>query len=78
MEEFQSAINLAHQLEDKFDKWEISSKIMIVVTNNEKNVVNSLMNISETYDLTCTAHSIQLCGQQWIVTKWRLYTHSVE
>jgi len=63
MEESHSAVNLVHQLENTFDKWKIGGKIMIVVTDNAKNVLNavySLTNISETYDLTCAAHSIQL------------------
>lgn len=36
---------------------------MAVVTDNSRNIinaVNSLTNVSETYDLTCAAHSIQL------------------
>jgi len=36
---------------------------MAVVTDNARNIinaVNSLTNVSETYDLTCAVHSIQL------------------
>lgn len=63
MEESHTAVNLAHQLEDTFDKWEIGGKIMTVVTDNARNAINAvqlLTNISETYDVTCAAHSIQL------------------
>lgn len=45
-------VNHAHQLEHKFDKWEIRRKIMKVVTDNAKNAINLLAVISETYDLT--------------------------
>jgi len=61
MEESHSAVNLAHQLKNIFDKWEIETKIMAVVTDNAINIinaVNSLTNVSETYDLTCASHSI--------------------
>jgi len=62
MEESHSAVNLAHQLKTTFDKWEIEKKIAVVTDNarNIINAVNSLTNVSETYDLTCAAHSIQL------------------
>lgn len=36
---------------------------MAVVTDNARNIINAvnrLRNVSETYDLTCSAHSIQL------------------
>lgn len=63
MEESHSAVNLAHQLKNTFEKWEIENKIVAVVTDNARNIinaVNALTNVSETYDLTCAAHSIQL------------------
>lgn len=59
MEESHTAVNLAHQLEDTFDKWEIGRNVMTVVTDNARiivNAVNSLTNLSETYDLTCADH----------------------
>jgi len=63
MEDSHTAVNLAHQLKDTFDKWEIETKIMAVVADNARNIINSvisLTNVSETYELTCAAHSIQL------------------
>jgi len=56
MEESHTAVNLAHQLEDTFGKWEIGGKIMTVVTDNARNSINAvqlLTNISETYDVRC-------------------------
>lgn len=56
MKKSHSAANLAHKLKDTFDKWEIEKKIMTVVTDNAKNIINAIntliyTNISETYDL---------------------------
>ncbi|XP_060859967.1 E3 SUMO-protein ligase ZBED1-like [Metopolophium dirhodum] len=85
MEESHTAVNLAHQLEDTFDKWEIGGKIMTVVTDNARNAINAvqlLTNISETYDVTCAAHSIQLAvnnglGQDGITTLIQLSSKMV-
>lgn len=55
LEEFHTAVNLARQLEDTFDKCGIEGKVMTVVTDNARNAINSvhlLTNISETNDLT--------------------------
>jgi len=44
-------------------KWEIDQKVIAVVTDNAKNVLNAvelLSNVSETNDLTCAAHTVQL------------------
>lgn len=58
-----TASNLSSQLEITFNKWEIDQKIMAVVTDNAKNVLNAvnlLNNITEKDDLTCAAHTLQL------------------
>ncbi|KAL5233952.1 hypothetical protein ACI65C_001362 [Semiaphis heraclei] len=58
-----TASNLSNQLEITFNKWEIDQKIMAVVTDNAKNVLNAvnlLDNITEKDDLTCAAHTLQL------------------
>lgn len=58
-----TASNLSNQLEITFNKWEINQKIMAVVTDNAKNVLNAvnlLDNITENDDLTCAAHTLQL------------------
>jgi len=58
-----TASNLSNQLEITFNKWDIGQKIMSVVTDNAKNVLNAvnlLDNITEKSDLTCAAHSLQL------------------
>lgn len=63
MEESHTASNLAYQLENTFEKWEIDQKVITVVTDNAKNVLNAvqmLSNVSETNDLTCAAHTVQL------------------
>lgn len=58
-----TALNLANQLEITFNKWEINQKMMAVVTDNAKNVLNAidlLSNISEKNEFTCAAHTLQL------------------
>jgi len=63
MKESHTASNLAYQLENTFEKWEIDQKVITVVTDNAKNVLNAvqmLSNVSETNDLTCAAHTVQL------------------
>jgi len=57
IEEYLTTVNLAHQLEDTFDKWEIGGKIMTVVTDNARNAIYAvqlLTNISVTYDVRCS------------------------
>lgn len=61
--EHRTALNLSNQLETTFSKWEIQQKVMAVVTDNPKivlNAVNLLTNITEKNFLTCSAHTLQL------------------
>jgi len=63
LEDRHTALNLTNQLETTFSKWEIEEKVMAVVTDNAKNVLNavsSLTNVTEKNDLTCSAHTLQL------------------
>ncbi|KAL4101131.1 hypothetical protein QTP88_021151 [Uroleucon formosanum] len=63
LEDRHTALNLTNQLETTFSKWEIEEKVMAVVTDNAKNVLNavsSLINVTEKNDLTCSAHTLQL------------------
>lgn len=58
-----TASNLSNQLEMTFKRWKIDHKIMAVVTDNTKYVLNAvdlLDNITEKNDLTCAAHTLQL------------------
>lgn len=45
MEESHSAVNIAHQLKNTFDKWEIERKIMAVVTDNARNIINTVNSV---------------------------------
>jgi len=64
LEERQTAENLSIQLENTFNKWEINNKIMAVVIDNARNMVNAISLISSDtnilYSVTCAAHSLQL------------------
>lgn len=60
IEESHTASNLAHQLENTFEKWEIDQKGITVVTQNVINALQMLSSVSKTNDLTCAAHTIQL------------------
>lgn len=58
-----TASNLSNKLKITFNKWEIDQKIMAIVTDNAKNVLNAvnlLDNITEKNDLICAAHTLQL------------------
>jgi len=46
MEESHTASNLAHQLENTFEKWEIDQKVITVVTDNTKNAINAVQILS--------------------------------
>jgi len=60
-----TALNIAEKLEVVFSNWEIKGKVMTVITNNAKNVVNAVQLLSSTTnynisDVTCAAHTLQL------------------
>lgn len=57
-----TAENLAHQLQNTFGEWEISEKLIAVVTDNAKNIVNAITSLSYDPEVcsTCAAHSLQL------------------
>lgn len=66
MEERHTALNISEKLENVFSKWEIQDKVTTVITDNAKNVVNAVQLLSCTRnanisDVTCAAHSLQLC-----------------
>ncbi|XP_018318363.1 zinc finger BED domain-containing protein 4-like [Mycetomoellerius zeteki] len=57
------AANLSDAMGIIFRKWEISDKVLAVVTDNAANVVNTVrdtIEIQEQYGLTCAAHTLQL------------------
>lgn len=66
MEERHTALNISEKLENVFSKWEIKDKVTTVITDNAKNVVNAVQllfctRIANISDVTCAAHSLQLC-----------------
>ncbi|XP_043258578.1 E3 SUMO-protein ligase ZBED1-like [Colletes gigas] len=66
MEERHTAQNLADELQRTLEEWEINSKVVAIVTDNAKNMVNAISLLSEVsdntniYSVTCAAHSVQL------------------
>jgi len=63
MEERHTAENLAIQLGNTFNEWEVNSKVIAVVTDNARNIVNAISLISSDTNIssvTCAAHSLQL------------------
>lgn len=64
LHERHTAENLTQQLENTFNEWEIDKKVVAVVTDNAKNIVNAVTSLSyipEVCSSTCAAHSLQLC-----------------
>lgn len=64
LHERHTAENLTQQLENSFNEWEIDKKVIAVVTDNAKNIVNAVTSLSyspKVYSSTCAAHSLQLC-----------------
>jgi len=65
MDKRHTAENLAEQLHNIFHEWNISEKVLAVVTDNAKNIVNSIPLISSTnekqiFNIKCAAHTLQL------------------
>jgi len=63
MDKRYTAENLAEQLSNTFHEWNISEKVLAVITNNAKNIVNSIQSISPTNEtqilsIKCAAHSL--------------------
>lgn len=53
--------NLSEQLINTFGKWDITNKILVIVTDNAKNITNAIPLISpQIYSVKCAAHSLQL------------------
>ncbi|KYM94183.1 Zinc finger BED domain-containing protein 1 [Cyphomyrmex costatus] len=58
-----TAANLSDAMGIIFRKWDISDKVLAVVTDNAANAVNAVrdtIEIQEQYDLTCAGHTLQL------------------
>lgn len=61
MDKRHTAENLSEQLINTFGKWDITNKILAIVTDNAKNITNAIPLISpEIYSVKCAAHSLQL------------------
>jgi len=61
MDKRHTAENLSEQLINTFGKWDITNKILAIVTDNAKNITNAIPWISpEIYSVKCAAHSLQL------------------
>lgn len=63
MEERHTAENLAIHLGNTFNEWEVNSKVIAVVTDNARNIVNAISLISSDTNIStvlCAAHSLQL------------------
>lgn len=64
LHEQHTAENLTQQLENTFNEWEIDKKVVAVVTDNAKNIVNAVTSLSyipEVCSSTFAARSLQLC-----------------
>lgn len=65
MEKHHIAIDIADKFENVFSNWEIEDKVMTVITDNAKNVINAVQILSRItilvniWDVTCAAHSLQ-------------------
>lgn len=60
MEERHTAENLAIQLGNTFNEWEVNSKVIAVVTDNARNIVNAISLISS--DTNISSVTCAMCS----------------
>ena len=58
--EAHTAENLAEVLEQAIEEWELASKVYGFTTDNEMNMVNTVINHLRVIHLPCIGHTIQL------------------
>ncbi|XP_076301940.1 E3 SUMO-protein ligase ZBED1-like [Lasioglossum baleicum] len=61
MEERHTAENIANELKRTLDDWEITNKVVSIVTDNASNIKNAISLMSEEIEnVACAAHTLQL------------------
>jgi hypothetical protein len=52
--------NIAHNLNLAMLKWEINNKVVAVVTDNARNIVNAIKELQSLEHISCMVHTVQL------------------
>jgi hypothetical protein len=55
-----SGENIAHNLNLAMLKWEINNKVVAVVTDNARNIVNAIKELQSLEHISCMVHTVQL------------------
>lgn len=72
MEEPHNSENVANELQNTLSDWEITEKIVAMVTGNARNMINVIFLMgekTETQSVTCAAHSLRLTINKAVVGK---------
>ena len=55
-----TALNLGDEISRSTEEWEITSKVVMVTTDNGQNIKNAVTEVLELFNFGCIGHTLQL------------------